>query len=115
VGGHDERRVRGERGREAARDEEVRVDDVGAEPTSGAPRTADELHVAALAPGAPVEDGALELVAALGERPFHLRHERPEIGVVRAGIHLRDEQDAHGARSLTVSSHLVTYAREVAR
>ena len=70
-----------ERGDQAARDEEVRVHDVG---PRGAQRAARELEVAELAAGARVEHRALDLVPALDERALDLRDERAEIGRVRA-------------------------------
>ena len=54
-----------------------------------------ELEVAELAAGAAVEDRAVEPVAAPLERGCELGHEHAEVGVVRPGVHLRDEQDAH--------------------
>jgi hypothetical protein len=54
-----------------------------------------QLEEPALAAGPPVEDGAVDVVAALLERTLELRDEDPEIGVVWTGVHLRDEQDPH--------------------
>ncbi len=70
----------------------MRVDDVGAAGSACAPR---ERQVTKLPAGARVEYRALDLVAALGEGALHLPDERPEVGRVRAGVHLRDEQDPH--------------------
>src|SRR5881398_2929427 len=52
--------------------------------TSG--RAAGELEVAELAARTRVEHGSIDLVAALGQRVLHLRHERPQVRGVRAGI-----------------------------
>jgi hypothetical protein len=37
----------------------------------------------------------LDVVPALGERPFDALDESAEIGIVRPRVHLRDEQDLH--------------------
>ena len=92
VRGDHERRAAGERGDQSARDEEVRVHDVRPRRTRGTPR---ELEVAELSARARVEHGALDLVPALDECALDLRDECAEIGSVRAGIHLRHEQDPH--------------------
>src|SRR5207302_6603196 len=97
-GGDDEGRAARERGDQAGRDEEVRVDDVRSEAARSAAGGAGELEVAALAAGASVENGELELVAARLERAFGLGDERAEVGIVGPGIHLRDEQDPHAAQ-----------------
>src|SRR5438270_510735 len=52
----------------------------------------------------PLENGAVDLVPARDELARELRDERPEIGSVRAWIHLGDEEDPHGR---SVCSHLV--------
>ena len=90
---HDERRPAGKRGDQAGGHEEVRVDDIG---LRRAHRLAYERQVAGLASGTGVEHRALHVVAARDELALDLRDERPEIGRVGAGIHLRDEKDAHG-------------------
>ena len=95
VRGDDERRATCERGDQTGRDEEVRVDDVGLR--RAATRPPRERQVAELPAGARVEHGELDLVAARDERALDLRDERPEVGRVRPGIHLRDEEDPHGA------------------
>jgi hypothetical protein len=89
----DERRVRGERGDQPARNEEVRVHDIGARRPESAP---SELEVAALAAGAPVEHRPLDGVAARLELRGQPLDEHAEVRVGRPGIHLGDEQDAHG-------------------
>ena len=73
------------------------VDDVGAKPPCAADRPPRKRQIAQLPAGARVEHRALDLVAALGERALDLRDERPEVGVGRAGVHLGDEEDPHGA------------------
>ncbi len=85
----------GERGDQSRRDEEVRVDDVGLARGERPPR---ERQVAELPAGARVEDGELDLVPARDERPLDLRDERPEVGRVGPGIHLRDDQNPHRSR-----------------
>ena len=91
----DERRARGERGGEAGGDEEVRVDDVRVEASGSCADVRGEPRVLRLAPAAVVDHGALELVPAVAECRLELLDEDAEIRVVRPGIHLRDEQDAH--------------------
>ena len=54
-----------------------------------------KLGVPTLAARATVEDRELDLVPALAQRDLQLAHEDAEVGIVRAGVHLRDEQDAH--------------------
>src|SRR5207302_4108502 len=58
---------------------------------------AGESDVPQLSASAPVDDGALELVAALAQRPLELSDEDAEVRVVRPRVHLRDEQDPHPA------------------
>jgi hypothetical protein len=45
------------------------------------------------APAATIHDGARDLVAALEQLPLEVRDEDPEIRVVVARVHLRDEED----------------------
>ena len=92
--GDDERRAAGEGGNQAGGDEEVRVHDVRPRRGEGPPR---QRQVAELPARARVEDGQLDLVASRDELPLDLRDERPEVGRSGAWVHLRDEQDAHGA------------------
>ena len=94
VRGDDERRATGERGDQPGGNEEVRVDHVG--PARGV-RPARESQVAELPARTRVEDGQLDLVAARLELVLDLRDERPEVRRVGPGVHLGDEQDAHGA------------------
>ena len=68
--------------------------------TSGRARTQRplrECQVPQLPARARVEHCAVDVVPAREQLPFELRDEGAEIGSVRAGIHLRDEQDPHGA------------------
>ena len=44
---------------------------------------------------AAVDDSPLELVAARGELSFQVCDEDPEVRIVRARVHLRDEEDPH--------------------
>ena len=48
-----------------------------------------------LSAGAAVDDSALELVPARGELVLEVGHEDAEVRVVRARVHLRDEEDPH--------------------
>jgi ABC-2 type transport system ATP-binding protein len=92
VRGHDERRTRSERSDQAARHEEVGVDDIG---PPGAKRAARKLEVAELSACARVEHRTLDDVPAIHERMLHLRDEGAEVRRVCAGIHLRDEENLH--------------------
>ena len=47
--------------------------------------------------GAPVDDGALDLVSARDELALEVGDEDSEVRIVRARVHLRDEQDPQGA------------------
>ena len=94
VRGDDERRADSERG-QAARDEKVGVDDVRSEASRCSDHSRRKDGVSPLPAGAPVEHRTLDMVAALGEGELELADEDAEIRVVRARIHLRDEQDAH--------------------
>ena len=106
VRGDDERRVDARRD-QPGRDEEVRPDDVGPPGRGDLP---PQLEEAPLPAGAPVEHGELDLVPALAERALQLRHEDAEVGVVRARVHLRDEQDPH-ARTVPSSRRRSARAR----
>ena len=75
-------------------DEEVGVDDVRSLRRRGAP---GKRQVTELPPGAGVENGEIDLVTACDESPLDLRNERPEVGRVRPGVHLGDEEDPHSA------------------
>ncbi len=86
--GDDQRRTRGERCREAGRDEEVRVDDVGMECARRAPGIAKQGDVTASSTTARVDDRAFDLVAERDELRLEVRDEDAEVGVVRAGVHL---------------------------
>ncbi len=69
-----------------------------AQTTSGRrrrPHLPPQLEEPPLPARAPVEDGELDLVAALAERELELADEDAEVGVGRPRIHLRDEQDPH--------------------
>ena len=94
VGGDDERGAAGEGGEQARRDEEVRVDDVGAEGVRR-PQHVDGEPRVTVAASAAVDDGPRELVAARLERVLQRRDERAELRRVRPGVHLGDEQDPH--------------------
>jgi hypothetical protein len=49
------------------------------------------------ATSAPIDDRALELVAARAELVLEALDEDPEVRVVRPRVHLGDEEDAQGA------------------
>jgi hypothetical protein len=49
------------------------------------------------APSAPIDDRALELVAARAELVLEALDEDPEVRVVRPRVHLGDEEDAQGS------------------
>jgi hypothetical protein len=72
-------------------------------PRRGA-RATGEGQVAALAARPRVEDGTLELVSTRRERALELGDEDAENGVVRARVHLRDEEDPHGALKLAAAA-----------
>ena len=97
--GDDERRTRRERRSEPGRDEEVRVDDVRVEAARGSPGVAREPEVTPRPAAPAVHDRALELVPARDELPLERGDEDPEVGVVRARVHLGDEQDPHAGES----------------
>jgi hypothetical protein len=103
VRGDHERRACSERSGEPRRHEEVRVGDVGSEATGYACRVEEELRMAP-SPSARVDDGALDLVPSPEELTLEARDEDAEIRVVRARIHLGDEEDAHRAAIVTVSA-----------
>ena len=98
MGGDDERSARRERRDQPGRREEVRVDDIWAEPSRRPSGVEREAEVAQLPARAAVDDGPLELVAARGELSFQVGDEDPEVRIVRARVHLRDEEDPHVAR-----------------
>ena len=86
-----------ERGEQARRDEEVRVDDVGTEATRGDDHVAGEPEMTRPAATA-VDDRALDLVPALGQSACSSAgDERPRTPGRRARVHLRDEEDPHAA------------------
>ena len=92
---HDERGAAGERRDQAGRDEEVRVDHVGAKSPRGPQRRGRQREVLALAAAPAIEDRALDDVTACGERLLEAADEDAEVRVGRPRVHLRDEQDLH--------------------
>ena len=54
---------------------------------------ATQLEEPLLPARAPVEHRQVDLVPALAQRQLELPHEHAEVRVVRARVHLRDEQD----------------------
>src|SRR5215211_3309632 len=54
--------------------------------------------MAALSPASPFGHDALDLVPAVAERALDPLHEGAQVGVVRPGIHLRDEKDVQDVR-----------------
>ena len=93
--GLDERGAAGERRDQAGRDEEVRVDHVGAKSPRGPQRRGRQREVLALAAAPAIEDRALDDVTACGERLLEAADEDAEVRVGRPRVHLRDEQDLH--------------------
>jgi hypothetical protein len=93
VCGDDERRSRAERGGEARRDEEVRVDDVGMKSSGDARYVAREREVAAAPPSSAVDDRTFKLVAALREAALQSGDEDAEVRIVEPRVHLGDEED----------------------
>ena len=91
----DEWRACRERGCEAGRDEEVRVRDVRIEAPCAAPGVAEQAGrgVRGRRPRV-VHDRALDLVPARDELALEIRDEDAEVRIVRAWIHLRDEEDS---------------------
>jgi hypothetical protein len=78
-------------------DEEVRVDDVRPEAPRCGRDVVRERQMARLAAAA-VDDRARQLVPPRGEACLELGDEGAEVGCLRPGVHLRDEEDAHGVR-----------------
>jgi hypothetical protein len=95
VRGDDERRPTRQRADQPGRDEEVGVHDIRLEPPCRGRRRAREPEVLHLPAAASIEDGALDFVTARDELFLEPAHEHAEVGVVRPGIHLGDEQDPH--------------------
>ena len=48
--------------------------------------------------GAPIDDGSLDVVTTRGELALEIGDEHSEIRIVRARVHLRDEEDLHRGR-----------------
>jgi len=90
-----ERRLRGKRGDQSGGNEKVGVHDVGTKPPRLLPRVAREGKKTKLPARAPVEHRPFDLVPAPRELALQLGNEDSEIGIARARIHLRDEQDSH--------------------
>jgi hypothetical protein len=84
----DEGRAADQSADQPCRNEEVRVDDVGVEPTRGLARLASKLEVLSLAGSAAVEDGTLHVVPACDELLFETANEYSETRIYRTGIHL---------------------------
>ena len=95
MGGHDERRPRGKTCEQPGRDEEVRVDDVGADAVGGEDRAAGQPSVLRLTAAAARQHCPLDRVAASRERLLQPAYENAIVGLGVAGVHLRDEQDPH--------------------
>jgi len=56
---------------------------------------AGESEVSSPSAGSPIDHRPLELVPAGCELALEVGHEDPQVGIVRAGVHLRDEEDSH--------------------
>ena len=93
MGGDDERGTGCERGDEAGRREEVRID-VRSESPRGSDRVACELQVTPSPAGAPIDDGSLDVMTTCDELALEIGDEHSEIRVVRARVHLRNEEDS---------------------
>ena len=100
VGGHDERRASRERSGQAGGNEKMRIRDVRVEPPGDTPGVPEERDVAAASsPG--VHDRALDLVSTYQELALEVRNEDSEVRIVRARVHLGNEQDAQGYPRVT--------------
>jgi hypothetical protein len=73
----------------------VGVDDIRAETARGTDRAEGQARVPQLPAAAPIENDALDLVPACGQRPLETLYEDAEVGRGGRRIHLRDEEDAH--------------------
>ncbi len=78
----------------------MRVHHVGPVPARGGAGVAEEVDVAALAARATVDHGEVELVPALAERDGKALDEDAEVGIGRARVHLRDQEDPHPGERL---------------
>ena len=113
VGRDDERRAGGDHREQARRDEEVRVDDVGAE----AARRRDDIARQRERDAGGRRAGSTTARSSSCPRSRSARlevgHEGPELGRVGSRVHLGDEQDPHGlpGRDLDdAEAHLVRRA-----
>ena len=73
----------------------MRVHDVGSEAPRRADGIAGEREMSSPSTGALIDHRALQIMPASREFPLEVGDEDSEVGVVRAGIHLRDEEDLH--------------------
>ena len=94
VGGQDGGCPSCDRAEQPRRNEEVRVDDVRPEASSGPHHVAGEDQVPPVAAPA-VDDRPREVVPALLEPRLEVGHECPQRRRGRPRVHLGDEQDAH--------------------
>ncbi len=92
VGGDDERGARRECRSEAGRHEEVRIRDIGMEPSGGTCGVEEQGGVTRPTASV-VDDGAFELVAAIPKLALEVGDEDAEVRVARARVHLGDEED----------------------
>lgn len=103
VGGQHKRRagrLRSERRERAGGHQEVGVDDLGAKTPRLSQGLDAQRRVFGLQPAAVVDDRPLELVSPALELRLDLSNEAAQVGVVGAGVHLRDEQHAHGQEAI---------------
>ena len=101
VRGQNEGRTRGprrDRRDRPCRHEKMGVHDVRAEAPSRTHGVDAEARVLRPRPATPVDHGALELVPLRLQLVLDLGDEGAEVRIVRARVHLRDEQDAHAGR-----------------
>jgi hypothetical protein len=71
----------------------VGIRHIGVELAGGTSCVPDELEMATSPAAAPVDDRPFDLVTAHEELALEVRDEDPEVGIVRPGVHLGDEQD----------------------
>ncbi len=91
------------------------VDDVGAETLRGSACATCKVRVATAPSTATVDDDTLDLVAPVDERALEILDEDAEVGIARARVHLRDEEDLHVRRPRALQTLGVVRAVELAQ